>query len=99
MSQAQTSEVVRASHDAYRRGEVTAAGAQLADSFSCSSPITVHTSLPAGIQRCAEHFRIAGGRISSIIIISTPHRGARSLTLLRQYEAHWKLLRKDLRAD
>jgi SnoaL-like domain len=115
MTEAQTREVVRAYHDAYCRGDVPAAGAQLADSFTFSSPIMafdkpqqhvaalvrfvpfitrvdliselygereatlvydLHTSLPAGIQRCAEHFRVADGRISSIIIIfdATPWR-------------------------
>jgi hypothetical protein len=108
MSQAQTHEVVRAYHDAYCRGDVPAAGAQLADSFSFSSPIMafdsprqhvaalfrfvpfitrveliselygegeatliydLHTSLPAGVQPSAEHFRVTDGRISSINII------------------------------
>jgi hypothetical protein len=44
MSQAQTREVVRTYHDANRRGDVTAAGAQLADSFSFSSPIMAFDS-------------------------------------------------------
>lgn len=115
MTHAQTRGVVRAYHDAYRRGDVTAAGAQLSDSFSFISPIMafdtprqhvaalvrfvpfitgvdmiselygegkatlvydLHTSLPAGTQRCAEHFRVTEGRISSIIIIfdATPWR-------------------------
>jgi hypothetical protein len=36
----------------------------------------LYTSLPPKIQRCAEHFRIVDGRISSIIIIfdATPWR-------------------------
>jgi hypothetical protein len=29
----------------------------------------LHVSLPTGIQRCAEHFRLRDGRISTIIII------------------------------
>jgi SnoaL-like domain len=117
MNQAETEKIVRAYHDAYRRGDVTAAGAQLAESFKFSSPMMafdsppqhlaalvrfvpfitgvdmiselygegeatlvydLHTSLPGGaaIQRCAEHFRVAEGRISSIIIIfdATPWR-------------------------
>ena len=44
MSQAQTREVVRAYHDAYRRGDVAAAGAQLADSFTFSSPMMAFDS-------------------------------------------------------
>lgn len=117
MSQAETETIVRAYHDAYRRGDVSAAGAQLAESFKFSSPIMafdspqqhvaalvrfvpfitevemiselygedeatlvydLHTSLPgsAATQRCAEHFRVADGRISSIIITfdATPWR-------------------------
>lgn len=117
MSVAETEKIVRAYHDAYRRGDVNAAGGQLAESFKFSSPIMVfdsphqhvaalarfvpfitgidmisdlysdgeatlvydlHTSLPGGaaLQRCAEHFRVASGRISSIIIIfdATPWR-------------------------
>jgi hypothetical protein len=117
MSQDETREIVRAYHDAYRRGDITAAGARLADSFRFSSPIMAFdspqqhvaalvrfvpfitgvdmiselygdgeatlvydlcTTMPgdAAIQRCAEHFRVSGGRISSIIIIfdATPWR-------------------------
>jgi ketosteroid isomerase-like protein len=117
MSQAETEKIVRAYHDAYRRGDVNAAGAQLAESFKFSSPMMafdspqqhlaalvrfvpfitgihmiselysdgeatlvydLHTSLPGGaaVQRCAEHFRVADDRISSIIIIfdATPWR-------------------------
>lgn len=108
MNETQTREVVRAYHDAYCRGDVQAASAQLADSFHFSSPMMafdtpqqhvaalvrfvpfitgvdliselygedeatlvydLHTSLPAGTQRSAEHFRVSDGRISSIIII------------------------------
>jgi hypothetical protein len=39
MSHDETRRVVRAYHDAYRQGDVTAAGAQLAESFKFSSPI------------------------------------------------------------
>lgn len=117
MSQAETEKIVRAYHDAYRRGDVSAAGALLAESFRFSSPMMafdspdqhvaalnrfvpfitgvdmiselygeseatlvydLHTSLPGGAatQRSAEHFRVAGGRISAIIIIfdATPWR-------------------------
>jgi hypothetical protein len=44
MSQAQTRNVVRAYHDAYCRGDVHTAAAQLADSFSFSSPIMAFDS-------------------------------------------------------
>ncbi len=117
MSHDETRRVVRAYHDAYRQGDVTAAGAQLAESFKFSSPIMafdtvqqhvaalvrfvrfitdidmisqlygegeatlvydLHTTMPgdAAKQRCAEHFRVSEGRISSIIIIfdATPWR-------------------------
>ena len=108
MSRTRTREVVRAYHDAYRRGDVEAIGVLLAEPFAFRSPIMafdsprqhlaaldrfvpfvtgvdmiselygegeatlvydLHTSLPPKIQRTAEHFRVVGGRISSIIII------------------------------
>jgi hypothetical protein len=44
MSQDQTRKVVRAYHDAYRCGDVPAAGAQLAETFSFSSPMMTFDS-------------------------------------------------------
>lgn len=108
MSETSTREVVRAYHDAYCRGDVAAAAAQLGDPFRFSSPMMafdtsqqhvaalirfvpfitrvdliselygdgeatlvydLHTSLPVGVKRSAEHFRVREGRISAITII------------------------------
>lgn len=44
MSRDETRRVVRAYHDAYRQGDVTAAGARLAESFRFSSPIMAFDS-------------------------------------------------------
>jgi ketosteroid isomerase-like protein len=44
MSHAETEKIVRAYHDAYRRGDINAAGAQLAESFKFSSPIMAFDS-------------------------------------------------------
>ncbi|WP_370961997.1 hypothetical protein [Amycolatopsis sp. cg9] len=78
-----TREAVQAYHRARFDGDVTAAAARLADTFSFESPLIselygeseatlvydVHTATPVGVQRTAEHFRLRDGKIEAITLI------------------------------